>query len=76
MRLSPLAVPRRGHRPPPRQRWVVVVIVLNHVRLDALAAGLGSSGGAIYMMMFEARRKLRAALAANGYMGRDTAGSS
>jgi len=28
--------------------------VLNHVRLDALAVGLGSSGGAIYMMMFDA----------------------
>jgi len=55
---------------------VVVVIVLSDVRLDALAAGLGSSGGAICMMMFDARRKLRAALAANGYMGRDTAGSS
>jgi RNA polymerase sigma-70 factor (ECF subfamily) len=54
---------------------VVVVIVLNHVRLDALAAGLGPSG-AIYMMMFDARRKLRTALAANGYMGHDTAGSS
>jgi hypothetical protein len=38
---------------------VVVVIVLGDVRLDALAAGLGSSGGAICMMMFEARRKLR-----------------
>ena len=52
------------------------MIVLNDVRLDALVAGLGSSGGAIYMMMFDARRKLRAALAANGYIGHDTAGSS
>jgi hypothetical protein len=32
---------------------VVVVIVLNHVRLDTLAARLGPSGGAIYMMMFD-----------------------
>jgi RNA polymerase sigma-70 factor (ECF subfamily) len=55
---------------------VVVVIGLNVVRLDALIAGPGSSGGAIYMIMFDARRKLRAALAANGYMGHDTAGSS
>jgi len=54
---------------------VVVVIMLNDVRPDALV-GLGSSGGAIYVMMFDARRKLRAALAANGYMGHDTAGSS
>ena len=68
-------MPRRGHRPPPRQSRVVVVIVLNDVRPDVLV-GLGSSGGAIYVMMFDARRKLRAALAANGYMGHDTAGSS
>jgi hypothetical protein len=32
---------------------VVVVIVLSDVRPDALAAGPGSSGGAIYMMMFD-----------------------
>jgi hypothetical protein len=53
---------------------VVVVIVLNDVRPDVLV-GLGSSGGAIYVMMFDARRNC-AALAANGYMGHDTAGSS
>jgi RNA polymerase sigma-70 factor, ECF subfamily len=52
------------------------MIGLNVVRLDALAAGPGSGGGAIYMMMFDARSKLRAALAANGYMGHDTAESS
>jgi len=34
---------------------VVVVIVLNDVRPDVLV-GLGSSGGAIYVMMFDARR--------------------
>jgi hypothetical protein len=38
---------------------VVVVIVLNHVRLDTLAARLGPSGGAIYMMMFPASRRTR-----------------
>jgi hypothetical protein len=32
---------------------VVVVIGLNVVRLDALIAGPGSSGGAIYVMMFD-----------------------
>jgi RNA polymerase sigma-70 factor (ECF subfamily) len=37
-----------------------------------MVAELGSSRGAIYKMMFDARRKLRAALAANGYMGDDT----
>jgi RNA polymerase sigma-70 factor, ECF subfamily len=59
----------------PRQRQVFVSIVVNNVPLDALAVELGSSRGAIYKMMFDARRKLRAALAANGYTGHDTAGS-
>jgi RNA polymerase sigma-70 factor (ECF subfamily) len=57
----------------PRQREVFVAIVLNGVPLDALAAQLGSSRGAIYKTMFDARGKLRAALAANGYLDRDTA---
>ena len=53
-----------------------VAIVVNAVPLDALAIELGSSRGAIYKMMFDARRKLRAALAANGYMSHDTTGRS
>ena len=60
----------------PRQRQVFVAIVVNAVPLDTLVIELGSSRGAIYKMMFDARRKLRAALAANGYMDHDTAGSS
>jgi RNA polymerase sigma-70 factor (ECF subfamily) len=56
----------------PRQREVFVAIVLNDVPLDALAAELGSNRNAIYKMLFDARRKLRAALAANGYLGHDT----
>ena len=52
----------------PRQREVFVAIVLNDVPLDALVAELGSSRNAIYKMLFDARRKLRAALAANGYL--------
>jgi RNA polymerase sigma-70 factor (ECF subfamily) len=59
-----------------RQREVFVAIVVNGVPLDALAARLGSNRNAIYKMMFDARRKLRAALAANGYLGRDTPGCS
>ena len=51
-----------------RQRQVFVAIVVNGVPLDALAAQLGSSRNAIYKTMFDARRKLRAALAANGYL--------
>ena len=52
----------------PRQREVFVAIVLNGVPLDALAVRLGSNRNAIYKMMFDARRKLRAALAAHGYL--------
>jgi RNA polymerase sigma-70 factor (ECF subfamily) len=51
-----------------RQRQVFVAIVVNGVPLDALAAELGSNRNAIYKTMFDARRKLRAALAANGYL--------
>ena len=59
-----------------RQRAVFVAIVLNDVPLDALVAELASSRNAIYKMLFDARRKLRAALAANGYLGHDTSGRS
>ena len=52
----------------PRQREVFVATVLNDVPLDALAVKLGSTRNALYKMMFDARRKLRAALAANGYL--------
>ena len=60
----------------PRQRQVFIAIMVNAVPLDSLVIELGSSRGAIYKMMFDARRKLRAALAANGYMDFDTAGSA
>jgi RNA polymerase sigma-70 factor (ECF subfamily) len=58
----------------PRQREVFVAIVVNGVPLDALVVSLGSSRNAIYKMMFDARRKLRAALAANGYLPDDCPG--
>ena len=54
-----------------RQREVFVAIVVNGVPLDALAVRLGSNRNALYKMMFDARRKLRAALAANGYLDDD-----
>jgi RNA polymerase sigma-70 factor (ECF subfamily) len=60
----------------PRQRQVFIAIMVNAVPLDALAIELSSNRNAIYKMMFDARRKLRAALAANGYMDHDTAGSA
>jgi RNA polymerase sigma-70 factor (ECF subfamily) len=49
-----------------RQRQVFVAIVLNGVSLDALVAELGTNRNAIYKMLFDARRKLRAALVAKG----------
>jgi RNA polymerase sigma-70 factor, ECF subfamily len=52
----------------PRQREVFVAIVLNDVPLDTLVVTLASSRNAIYKMLFDARRKLRAALVANGYL--------
>jgi RNA polymerase sigma-70 factor (ECF subfamily) len=51
-----------------RQRQVFVAIVLNGVPLDAVVTELGSTRNAIYKMMFDARSKLRLALAANGYL--------
>jgi RNA polymerase sigma-70 factor, ECF subfamily len=55
----------------PRQREVFVAIVLNGVPLDTLVLSLASSRNAIYKMLYDARRKLRAALAANGYLPDD-----
>jgi RNA polymerase sigma-70 factor (ECF subfamily) len=55
-----------------RQREVFVAIVLNDVPLDTLVLSLASSRNAIYKMLFDARRKLRAALAANGYLPDDS----
>ena len=60
----------------PRQRKVFVAIVLNGVPLDALVAELGSTRNAIYKTMWDARRKLRSALAANGYLDDQTSRQS
>jgi RNA polymerase sigma-70 factor (ECF subfamily) len=60
----------------PRQREIFVAIVLNGVPLDAPVAKLGSNRNAIYKVVFDARRKLRAAHAANGYLDHHTLGGS
>jgi RNA polymerase sigma-70 factor (ECF subfamily) len=52
----------------PRQRRVFVAIALQGVPLDVLVQELGSNRNAIYKSLFDARRKLRARLVANGYM--------
>ena len=50
-----------------RQREVFVAIALNDVPIDALALQLDSNRNAIYKNLFDARRKLRASLAAAGH---------
>jgi len=59
-----------------RQRQVFVAIVLNSVPLDALVIEMATNRNAIYKTLFDARRKLRAALAANGYLDDDSPGRS
>jgi RNA polymerase sigma-70 factor, ECF subfamily len=51
-----------------RQRDIFVAIVVDGVPLDALALELATQRNTIYKMMFDARRKIRAALVANGYL--------
>lgn len=55
-----------------RQRRVFVAIVLQDVSLDVLAVELASTRNALYKTMFDARRKLRTVLAANGYLTDDS----
>ena len=59
-----------------RQRRVFVAIVLNGVPLDTLVLEMASNRNAIYKTLFDARRKLRAALVANGYLPDDRSGGS
>jgi RNA polymerase sigma-70 factor (ECF subfamily) len=49
-----------------RQRAVFVAIAVNEVPIDAVALQLGSKRNAIYKNLFDARRALRASLAAAG----------
>jgi RNA polymerase sigma-70 factor, ECF subfamily len=50
-----------------RQREVFVAIALNDVPIDALAIRLGTNRNAIYKNLFDARRNLRARMAAAGH---------
>jgi RNA polymerase sigma-70 factor (ECF subfamily) len=54
-------------RLPPRQREVLVAVALNGVPIDVLAERLGSTRGALYKSLHDARRNLREALAARGF---------
>lgn len=50
----------------PRQREVLVALALNEVPIDVLAERLNTTRGALYKSLHDARRNLRAALAARG----------
>jgi RNA polymerase sigma-70 factor (ECF subfamily) len=50
-----------------RQREVFVAVALNDVPIDVLAERLQTTRGALYKSLHDARRKLRAALAARGF---------
>jgi RNA polymerase sigma-70 factor, ECF subfamily len=58
-----------------QQRAAFTAIALNAVPADVLAVGLGTNRNAIYKALFEARRKLRATLAADGYIPRTSSGT-
>ena len=53
------------------QRRIFTALVVDGVPLDALVARLGTSRGAIYKTMYDARGKLRACLVASGYLPAD-----
>ena len=46
----------------PHQRTVLVALTLNDVPIDVLAERLGTTRGALYKTLHDARRKLRAHL--------------
>jgi len=49
------------------QREVLVAVTLNEIPIDVLAEGLNTTRGALYKTLHDARRKLRAALAEQGF---------
>ncbi|MET0973362.1 MAG: sigma-70 family RNA polymerase sigma factor, partial [Thermoleophilaceae bacterium] len=49
------------------QREVLVALTLNGVPIDVLAGRLGTTRGALYKTLHDARRKLRAELAERGF---------
>jgi hypothetical protein len=56
-----------GSRLTGHQREVLVAIALSDVPIDVLAERLNTTRGALYKTLHDARRKLRAALAARGF---------
>ena len=52
----------------PHQRDVLTAVVLNDVPIDVLADRLGTTRGALYKTLHDARRRLRGRLAEQGYL--------
>jgi RNA polymerase sigma-70 factor (ECF subfamily) len=50
----------------PHQRSVLVALTLNGVPIDVMAERLGTTRGALYKTLHDARRKLRGSLADAG----------
>jgi RNA polymerase sigma-70 factor, ECF subfamily len=60
----------------PHQRRVLVAVALNDVPIDVLAERLGSTRGALYKTVHDARQKLRAHLDAQGLAPEDSEGGN
>jgi RNA polymerase sigma-70 factor (ECF subfamily) len=58
----------------PRQRQVFVAIALSDVPIDVLADRLDTTRGALYKTLHDARRHLKAALAARGWAAPESGG--
>jgi RNA polymerase sigma-70 factor, ECF subfamily len=55
----------------PHQRAVFTALALNGVPIDVVSERLGTTRGALYKTLHDARRKLRAALTASGHIEED-----
>ena len=55
----------------PHQRDVFVALALNEVPIDVLSERLGTTRGALYKTLHDARRKLRAELVSGGHLEED-----
>ncbi|WP_431220119.1 sigma-70 family RNA polymerase sigma factor [Leifsonia xyli] len=56
----------------PQQQQLFVAIDVNGVSIDVVSTQFGSTPGAIYKTVFDARKKIRAYLTANGYLQRES----
>lgn len=59
-----------------RQREVFTAVVIHEVPVDVVAERQGSNRGAVYKVLHDARRKLRASLDAQGWHAGGTGGSA